>query len=63
MGENGKKWRAGARRTIGHDETKANLMVVIKDESIGNAREEKRDKQAERCRKKEMSQDWSAREE
>ena len=41
-----------ARKTIGHDETKANLMVVIKDESIGNAREEKRDKQAERCRQK-----------
>ena len=52
MGENGKKWRADARKTIGHDETKANLMVVIKDESIGNAREEKRDKQAERCRQK-----------
>ena len=51
MGENGKKWRVGARRTIGHDETKANLMVVIKGEPIGNAREEKRDKQAESARK------------
>ena len=35
MGENGKKWRADARKTIGHDETKAKLIVVIKDEQLG----------------------------
>ena len=42
MGENGKKWRADARETIGHDETKANLIVAIKDESVENSREQER---------------------
>ena len=42
VGENGKKWRVGARRTIGHDETKANLIVAIKDESVENSGEQER---------------------